>query len=69
MSIINSFLTNEGYINYEMNQVMLRKMDFIQKIIHWILALEKNILVVGPSAHSYDGIFIEVGIFQIMQSI
>ena len=50
---INSFLTNEGYINYEMNSYAKNGFYSKNNSGYW---LRKKYIGIGPSAHSYDGI-------------
>ena len=50
---INSFMTNEGYINYEMNSYAKNGFYSKNNSGYW---LRKKYIGIGPSAHSYDGI-------------
>ena len=50
---INSFLTNEGYVNYEMNSYAKNGFYSKNNSGYW---LRKKYIGIGPSAHSYDGI-------------
>ena len=51
---INSFMTNEGYINYEMNSYAKNGFYSKNNSGYW---LRKKYIGIGPSAHSFDGNF------------
>ena len=50
---INSFLSNDGYINYEMNSYAKNGFYSKNNSGYW---LRKKYIGIGPSAHSYDGV-------------